>query len=80
MLQYAAMDFYSPTIISGHLEKNNILNIYVVSDIEQIKETAVVQFYNWNSNNAVGSMNIDVDLVSNYAISNLSLIIECCLF
>lgn len=64
MLQYFAMDFFSPIIINGHLEQNNVLNIYIATDHTAIHDSAVMTFYKWGSLKYAFSFTFKVDVVS----------------
>lgn len=64
MLQYSAVDFFSPIIITGHLEQDNVVNVYVISDHETVRQSASIKYYKWGSITPLGSQSINVVVVS----------------
>lgn len=75
MLQYAAIKFFSPILICGHIESPNSINIYVSSDHETVKQNATITYYKWNQVEPVGSVHFNVLVVSIFYIVSESNII-----
>lgn len=66
MLQYAAMNFFSPITICGHIEKPNSVNVYVSADVNTVKHKATINYYKWGNVKPVGTVSFDVVVVSVY--------------
>lgn len=64
MLQYYAINFFNPVIVSGHLENSNVLNIYVASDHRRVQNRVQVSFFKWESTDPINSEYIHFDVVS----------------
>ncbi|RZC37633.1 beta-mannosidase-like, partial [Asbolus verrucosus] len=67
MLQYFAKNFFAPTIVTGYLDTERQLRIYVVSEASSLLGLALdgsvmVEVYNWNSFELINSTQIDVSL------------------
>ncbi|CAG9853943.1 unnamed protein product [Phyllotreta striolata] len=64
MLQYFVKDAFAPVIITGHINDQRTLEIYVVSDrLETIPNvTASIQVFKWDSFNPVHTENITLDV------------------
>ncbi|KAJ8947266.1 hypothetical protein NQ318_014162 [Aromia moschata] len=64
MLQYYANEFFSPIIITGHMNIERTLEIYVVSDLLSpvFNVTATIETYKWDSLEAVFSEDVTIDL------------------
>lgn len=77
MLQYFAVNFFSPILVSGHLDQNNVLKIYVASDHASVYQTVFVRYYKWGTVTPVSSFNVVANLVSTYVKENIISIINC---
>nr|CAI5847146.1 unnamed protein product [Callosobruchus analis] len=66
MLQYYTQDFFAPVIITGFINVQNQLEVYVVSDllINTFSLTASIKVFNWNSLKPAMVRNITVDIES----------------
>ena len=69
MLQYYAIEFFAPTIITGYLDVSRQFAIYAMSEIVSLvgvslDVSAVVEVYSWNSFERVGFSEYNVTLVS----------------
>ncbi|KAG5896412.1 hypothetical protein JTB14_022495 [Gonioctena quinquepunctata] len=69
MLQYFVQDFFAPIIITGHLNVERTLEIYVVSDLlsPTTAVTASIQVYKWDSFEAISTENITLDLEAGHS-------------
>lgn len=65
MLQYYVKEFFAPNIITGHINNERVLEIYIVSDslVDISNVTASIKTYNWNSLNPVHTEELLVDTV-----------------
>lgn len=65
ILQYYTQDFFAPIIITGHINVERKLDIYVVSDLLSPVEnvTAVIEIYKWNSFESVANVTQNLNLV-----------------
>ncbi|XP_056629755.1 beta-mannosidase-like [Diorhabda sublineata] len=67
MLQYFVQEFFYPIIITGHIDSQRNLDVYVVLDSiytigEQNDLTASIQVFNWNSLQPIHTDEIAVDV------------------
>ncbi|XP_074036619.1 beta-mannosidase [Leptinotarsa decemlineata] len=69
MLQYYTQDFFAPIIITGHLNLERTLEIYIVSDLLSpvLNVSASIQVYKWNSFEPVSSETVTVDLEAGHS-------------
>lgn len=64
MLHYYANDFFSPLIITGHLNTDRSLDVYVVNEYRQIMNARVfLRVYKWQSFEEVLNSNLTMDIV-----------------
>lgn len=65
MLHYYAKDFFAPTIITGHLQTDRSLDIYVINELAPYyNATILLNVYNWQSFNVTSRVIQKVDIVS----------------
>lgn len=85
ILQYYAKDFFAPTLITGYLDLERQLRVYVLSDFPahigvDLAITAVVTIYNWNSFQPVNTTSINTNIVRRCVTLHLYPLLRSCLF
>lgn len=65
MLHYYAKDFFAPLIITGQLNTDRNLDVYVVNEkLPLFNVTVYLRIYQWQSFNEFFNRNITLDIVS----------------
>ncbi|CAG9863674.1 unnamed protein product [Phyllotreta striolata] len=63
MLQYYAKNFFAPIIVTGHVNVQNVLDVYLVSDVLSPLDNLTVSIlvYNWTNFKPINVENVLVD-------------------
>ncbi|CAG9813016.1 unnamed protein product [Phaedon cochleariae] len=69
MLQYHTQEFFAPIIITGHINVERTLDIYIVSDLLSpvLGVTAVIRVYHWNSLEPLSTESLSIDLEAGHS-------------